>query len=153
MPVLGQPRQFLKAYKFLVECDRFGSARFQKCSALEREIEIVEYHEGGCLYPLKDAGRLKFQDVTLSRGLYPSENDLEAWFNEAAAAADDIGGLGDSYKANVDIVNLQRDNTPGKRWRLFNAWPSKLHTGEWDAASTEMTSVELTLSFDYATPV
>ncbi len=153
MPILGQPKQLLKAYKFVVECDRLGDMRFQKCGQLEREIEIIEYAEGGSLYNLKDAGRLKFSAVTLTRGLCAQDHDLEQWFTEAAAAGDDIGGIGDSYKANVDIVNLQRDNSAGMRWRLFNAWPSKLTIGEWDSTSTEVTVAELTLAFDYALPV
>ena len=150
MPILGKAKEFLKNYKFIIECDRLGDTRFQKCSQLEREIEVIEYAEGGALYPLKDAGRLKFSAITLTRGISTQDSDLEQWFSEAAAAGDDIGGIGDSYKANVDIVNLQRDNSSGIRWRLSNAWPSKLTVGEWDSSSSEITVAELTLAFDYA---
>lgn len=153
MPVLGRPRDFLKQYQFLIECDRLGDAKFQKCGQLEREIEVIEINEGGSLYPLKDAGRLKFSHLTLTRGLAADDRDFEDWFNETAAAADDIGGVGDSYKANLDIVNLKRDNSPGLRWRLFNAWPVKLSIGEWDAAATDITIAELELAFDYAVRV
>ena len=153
MPILGEPRSRLKQYKFQIECDKLTDTRFQKCGQIEREIEVVEINEGGSLYALKDAGRLKFSTVSLTRGLTAGNNDLETWFNSAAAAGDDIGGIGDSYKANVDIVNLKRDNSPGLRWRLFNAWPSKLTVGEWDASSSEIAVAELELSYDYATPV
>lgn len=150
MPVLGKSKNFLKQYKFVIECDRLKDTKFQKCGQLEREIEVVEINEGGSLFPLKDAGRIKFGDITLTSGLTPDSTDCENWFNEAAAAANDIGGVGDAYKANVDIVNLSRDNSLGMRWRLFNAWISKLTIGEWDAAGTEITIVEMQLTFDYA---
>ncbi len=151
MPVLGKPKNYLKQYNFIIECDRLADTKFQKCSQLEREIEVVEINEGGSLYALKDAGKLKYSNVTLTRGLTSDNNDLEHWFNETAAAGDDIGGIGDSYKANLDIVNLKRDRSPGLRWRLFNAWPTKLSVGEWDAGSSEITVTELELAFDYAT--
>ncbi|MEM7495509.1 MAG: phage tail protein [Myxococcota bacterium] len=150
MPVLGKPKDFLKQYKFVIQCDRLHDVKFQKCSQLEREIEVIEINEGGSLYPLKDAGRLKFGTITLTRGLAVNDSDFENWFNEAAVAASDLGGVGDAYKANVDIVNLRRDNSSGKRWRLFNAWPTKLTVGEWDASGNEITIAELELTFDYA---
>lgn len=150
MPVLGTPKDFLKQYKFVIECDRLTDVKFQKCSQLEREIEVIEINEGGSLYSLKDAGRLKFGNITLTRGLATNDHDFEHWFNETSAAASDIGGIGDAYKANLDIVNLKRNNDPGMRWRLFNAWPTKLTIGEWDAQATEVTIAELELAFDYA---
>lgn len=149
MPVQGQPKKFLKQYKFVIECDRLGDTGFQKCSEFESDIEVNEYAEGGAIFNEKDAGRLKFTNVTLMRGQTTDDNDIENWHLEASAAGDDIGGVGDSYKAQMDIVNQQRDGATGRRYRLFQAWPKRIKVGPWDNSSSEHTFNEAEIAFNY----
>lgn len=149
MPVQGQPKNFLKQYKFIIECDRLGDTGFQKCSEFEADIEVNEYAEGGSIFNEKDAGRVSFSNVTLMRGQTVDDNDMENWQLECAAAGDDIGGVGDSYKANMDIVNQQRDGSTGRRYRLFQAWPKRVKVGPWDNSSSEHTFNEAEVTFNY----
>lgn len=153
MPVKGAPKNFLKKYKFLIECDRLGDTGFQKCSEFESEIEKNEYAEGGSIFNEKDAGRVKFTDCTLERGQTVDDNDMENWHVEAAAAGDDIGGVGDAYKTNMDIVSQQRDGTKGRRYRLFSAWPSKVTVGPWDNTSSEHVFNKAVITFNFGTRV
>lgn len=149
MAVQGTPKNFLKKYKFIIECDRIGDTGFQKCSEFESDIEVNEYAEGGSIFNEKDAGRLSFTNVTLTRGETVDDNDLYNWHLEAAAAGDDVGGVGDSYKANMDIVSQQRDGSTGKRWRLFSAWPKRVKIGDWDNSSSEHLMNEAEIVFTY----
>lgn len=149
MPVQGQPKNFLKKYKFIIECDRIGDTGFQSCSEFESEIEVNEYAEGGAIFNTKDAGRLSFSNITLERGETVDDNDMYNWHLEAAAAGDDVGGVADSYKANMDIVSQQRDGSSGKRWRLINAWPRKVTIGDWDNSSSEHLMNSAEIVFDY----
>lgn len=153
MPVQGAPKNFLKRYKFLVECDRLGDAAFQKCSEIESDIEVNEYAEGGAIFNEKDAGRVKFTNVTMVRGQTVDDADMENWQLEAAAAGDDIGGVGDSYKTNMDVVCLQRDGSNGRRYRLFLAWPKRVKVGPWDNSNSEHVMNEAEIVMNYATRI
>jgi len=150
MPVQGSPKDFLKRYKFIIECDRLGDTAFQKCSEIESDIEVNEYAEGGAIFNEKDAGRVTFTNVTLERGQTSDDNDMESWHLEAAAAGDDVGGVGDSYKTNADIVNQKRDGTTARRYRMFNAWPKRVKVGPWDNTSSEHTFSEAEIVFNYS---
>lgn len=149
MPVNGAPKDFLKRYKFTIECDRLGDTGFQKCSEFESKIEVNEYAEGGSIFNEKDAGRLSFTNVTLQRGQTSDDNDMENWHLEAAAASDDVGGVGDAYKANMDIVNQKRDGSNGRRYRLFTAWPCRVKVGPWDNDNNEHVFNEAEITFNY----
>ncbi len=153
MPVQGTAKTFLKRYKFIIECSRLGDTAFQKCSELESSIEANEYAEGGAIFNEKDAGRVSYSNITLERGQTIDDNDMENWHLEAAAGGDDVGGVGDSYKANMDIVNQQRDGATGRRYRLFNAWPLRVKVGPWDNDSSEHTFAEAEIAMNYWTRI
>lgn len=149
MPVNGAAKNFLKQYKFIIENDRLGDTSFQKASEFESDIEVNEYAEGGSVFNSKDAARVAFTNLTLTRGQSADDADMENWHLEASAAGDDIGGVGDSYKANTDIVNQQRDGGEGRRYRLFSAWPKRVKVGPWDNSSIEHVFNESELAFDF----
>ncbi len=148
----GKARSFYKKFKFVVEIDGVASAAFQKCSSLESETTIVEYSEGGSLIPDKSPGRMKFSDITLSRGA-TDDLDLFNWYKEVGDAAANAGSLDHVYKRNVDIVQQARDGSTLRRWRVYRAWPTKFKAGEWDNDADENIIEELTLAIDYFEPV
>jgi phage tail-like protein len=150
MTILGQPRQFFKKFKFLIEIDDFASAGFQKCSELSVEVANIEYHEGGALIPNKSPGRLKFADVTLERGA-TKDHDLFDWMEQVADAAANAGLVEPKFKRNVDIVQQDRDGSTLRRWTINGAWPVKFVAGAWDNEADENVIESVTLTFDYFT--
>ena len=138
MTVLGTPRTFEKKFKFIIEIDGFTSSGWNKCSELSAELGVVSYREGGSLVPTKDPGLLNFTDVTLERGATTDRNAFE-WFKEVADAANNGGsGLNNpAFKRNLDIVQLDRDGSEVRRYRLQGAWPNKVVIGEWDKKQPE----------------
>ena len=150
MTILGQPRQFFKKFKFLIEIDDFASAGFQKCSELSVEVANIEYHEGGALIPNKSPGRLKFADVTLERGA-TKDHDLFDWMEQVADAAANAGLVEPKFKRNVDIVQQDRDGSTLRRWTIAGAWPVKFVAGAWDNEADENVIESVTLTFDYFT--
>ena len=154
----GQPRSFHDRFKFIVEIDGFQSAGFNKCSELSVEAAKIEYYEGGGLIPHKSPGRLSYSDVTLERGA-TIEQDMYDWFAQvgnagfqgtaAIGAGSGRGEKDNGYKRQVDIVQLDRDGTTRRRWRLYNAWPQKFTAGEWDNDSDEKVIEMVTLNYDY----
>lgn len=147
MPVTGQPRSFHKKFKFVVFIDGFGSAAFAKCSELSVEAAEVAYYEGGAIIPDKSPGRLTFADITLERGA-TLDRDCFDWFAEVANFAAQTGEVDPNYKRNVEIVQLDRDGSVLRKWRITGAWPKKFVAGEWDNGADENTMESVTLAID-----
>ena len=148
MPIVGTPRAFDKKFGFQVEIDGFFSAGFMKASALECEIAEILHYEGGTLIANKSAGRLKFPDLVLERGA-TQDLDFFVWFAQVANAPANVGVIEALYKRHLDIIQLDRDGRPLKRWSLFNAWPKKATFGMWDNTVDENVVESLTLAYDY----
>lgn len=146
--VVGSPRSFHKKFKFLVSIDGFGSAAFQTCSDIAMEAATVEQWEGGVLISNKSPGRLTVDDVTLERGATADE-DVYNWFLEMADASAHAGLVDEEYKKDVDLVQLDRDNTAIRRWRLHMAWPKRFVGGAWDNGADENVVETLVLAYDY----
>lgn len=134
--------------KFLVKIDGFTSAQFAKCSALEAEIEVAKYRQGGQMNETKLPVLVTFSDVTLERGS-TKDKDFYNWFREAANAATGTGLVEPNFRRTVDIVQLDRDNKALQRWRLFRAFPQKFTAGEWDNNSAEVNMQMLTIAYEY----
>lgn len=154
MPIVGAPRSFYNKFKFRIEIDGVTYAGFQKCSELSVEAAKIEHFEGGSLIPDKSPGRLTFPDITLERG-QTDDRELYNWFESVARAVAGFGGAGlidPLYKRNLDIVQLDRDDSVLERWAITNAWPTKFSAGDWDNTSDDKQMVSVTLAYDYFEP-
>lgn len=148
MAIKGTPKSFLKKFKFRVEIDQVGSAEFEKCGKLEAELAKVERWQGGSLIARKTPGRLTVSDVDLERGK-TKDKDLYNWFKSVVNPATNAGLVDGEYERTVDIVALDRDNTPMARWRCYEAWPYKYSPYEGDNTADEdaMEVVGLCMSY------
>lgn len=143
----GEQRSYHKKFKFIVEIDGFVFAGFQKCSALEAMIAVIEQWEGGSIIPVKEPGRITVSNITLERG---ATKDLDAynWFRQAADMVANTGLVDPEYKRNFDIVQQDRDGSELRRWTQTNGWPCKFVAGEWDNDADENVIEQLELCFD-----
>ena len=148
MPIIGSARTFFKKHAWVIELDGVGRAGFNKCSELSVEVAKVEYWEGGSLIPNKSPGRMTFSDITLERGA-TSDRSLYDWFAEVVQLASGLGLTDPAYKRNLDLVQLDRDGSPVRRWSIYNAWPTKFVAGDWDATSDDVLIESVTLTYDY----
>ena len=139
---------FHKKFKFRIEVGGVVIAAFQKMSELAMETGIVEYREGGSLIADKSPGLTNATDVTLERGIV-DDLDLHNWFLDVTNAAADVGLPDIAVRRNLDLVQLERDNTERRRWRLVACWPSKYVAGEWDNDAEENVIEMLTLAFHF----
>lgn len=140
---------FHKKFKFRVEEGGLTVAAFNKCSELSVEVEKVEYREGGCLIPDKSPGLLTFTDITLERGIVVTA-ELYDWFIQVANAETNTGLQESVIRRTLDIVQLDRENNPLRRWRVFNAWAQKFVAADgWDNEASENVIESLTLTYDY----
>lgn len=148
MPVVGAPRVYEDKFKFIVEIDGVTHAGFNKCSELSAEIDKIEYREGGRLTAHKSPGLVNLTDITLERGAVADDSDLYQWFEEVVDLVANTGEVEDSFRRNFDIVILDRDNQPLKRWRCRDSWPTKFVAGDWDNDASEKTIEMVTITID-----
>lgn len=153
MAVVGTPRIFQKKFAFIVEIERIQSAKFTKCSELSAEIAKVEQWEGGSLTPDKSPGRVTMSDVTLERGVANGDSDLYDWWLDVVKVSANSGLKTPEYKREVDIIQLDRDQSVLIRWVLDGAWPTKMVVGEWDNEADENVVEMMTLTFDSFDPI
>ena len=156
--MVGGPRTYHKKFKFLVEIDGFTGAAFQSCSELAVNIAKIEQHEGGALIPNKSAGRATYDDITLERGA-TSDEEFFNWMKQLIDASvmpainSSVGpgvGLNEPlYKKTLVITQQDRDGSPLRQWRVFNAWPTKYSAGAWDNNADENVIESLVLTYDY----
>jgi len=147
MGVIGRPRVQHQKWKFLVEIDGLGSAFWQSCSELSKEVAVIEYYEGAAIIPDKQPGRMKVSDMTLERGATVDRN-LYDWFNQVADAARNGGLQSPQFKRNGSIAQLERDDSIVRRWTIVNVWPNKFMAGSWDNNADEVVLESVTLVID-----
>lgn len=146
---ISKPRNLYKKYLFLIEIDGIAHAGFQSCSGLTMESETIEYHEGGMNRPVaKDAGKVKFEPLTLKRGA-TDDTDTYTWALLANEAVTGLGAPEPTYKRNISIVQKDRSGVILKRWNLTNAWVKKFTAADWDANANEAVIEELVIEYDY----
>src|SRR5690606_11065051 len=106
---------------FAIEVGGMVTGYFSEVSGIGSETEIVEQKvvtDTGQEVVLKMPGRLKWNDVTLKRGI---TDNLQIW--EWRQMVEE-GKMSDARK-NCSILMFDRAMNVAARWDFENAWPSK----------------------------
>jgi len=133
----GRESDPLIGFMFAIELQGTVTGYFSEVSGIGSENEIIEHKvvtENGQELVQKIPGRLKWQDVTLKRGI---TDNLEIWEWRDLVVA---GKMKDARK-NCSIIMFDRNYEPAARWDFINAWPSKV-TGPGVKADSNEFSVE-----------
>jgi phage tail-like protein len=125
----GDRLQVLPGHLFGVEIEKINRAGFQQVSGLEITVETTEYNEGGRPSPLKIPGLVKYSDITLRYGVI-RDPELFRWIK---AVID-----GDVQRRDGSILQYDATGTEVYRWNFFDAWPTKLTAGEFNAQTSSV---------------
>lgn len=129
--------------RFFVEIDGVTRARFQQCSGIEMQTEVMEYQEGGLnSFVHKLPGRTKFSNLTLKWGSTDT-TDLWDWYLRLA-----VNKQKKPQKKNVSVIQFNPAGVEVRRWNLVNAYPVKWTGPSFDANSTEVGVETLELAYD-----
>jgi phage tail-like protein len=137
----GRDSDPLIGFNFRLEIDGRVTGYFTEASGIGSEHEIVEHKvvdDNGHEVVQKIPGRLKWQDVTLKRGITDS---MEIW--DWRKSVED-GEMGDA-RANCSIIMMDRNYTDVARWDFENAWPSKVTGPSLKSDSNEFGVEEVTI--------
>jgi phage tail-like protein len=116
-----------KTYRFLVYFSPSTSpvAAVSKVSALKRSSDVIEYKEGGDAIILKGLGRMKYEPITMERGV-TFDTDFEDWANAAQVLK---SGSPTTSLANLrkelSIVLLNEEAQPVHRYFVHRCWVSE----------------------------
>lgn len=137
-------RDPLAGFQYAVEVQGVVSGYFTECSGLGSEHEIIEHkivNEKGKEVIQKIPGRMKWQDITLKRGITDSM-DIWDWRKKVE------DGEVESARSNGSIVMFDQHLSEVARWNFENGWPTKVTGPSMKSDANEIGVEELTITHE-----
>jgi phage tail-like protein len=139
----------LVGFHFAVEIQGVVTGYFTECSGLGSEHEVIEHNvvnEKGQEIVIKIPGRLKWDNITLKRGI-TSNMDIWDWRKMV-----EDGQIEDArHDGSVTMFDPQLN--PVARWEFKRGWPLKVTGPQPKSDSNEIGIEELTIAHEYITRV
>jgi phage tail-like protein len=137
----GRESDPLIGFNFRLEIEGKLAGYFTECSGIGSENEVVDHKivdDKGIEVVQKIPGRLKWQDVTLKRGI-TDKMDIWEWRQTV-----EQGKMKDA-RTNCSVIMMDRNYEDVARWDFKNAWPSKVTGPSVKSDSNEFGLEEVTL--------
>jgi len=135
----------LVGFHFAVEIQGVVKGFFTECSGLGSEHEVIEHKvvtEQGQEVVMKIPGRLKWENITLKRGI-TSSMDIWDWRKQV-----EDGKVSDA-RHDGSITMFDWELNPVARWEFRRGWPVKVTGPQPKADSNEIGIEELTIAHEY----
>jgi phage tail-like protein len=117
----GRETDPLAGFQFALDIGGKIAGYFSECSGIGSEHDVIEHkvftEKGEIIQKLP--GRLKWNDVTLKRGITDTM-DIWEWRQKV------IAGTMKEARVNCSVIMFDRNYTPAAQWDFVNAWPSKV---------------------------
>lgn len=149
----NMPKSLYQNWQFAVEVNGFDVALFKKGQEPKTEFEEVAFAPGGSIFDQKVAGRVKFEDITLEKGVLQDGSDQAAreWIQKQVDVNAATGSLPNDYMRDVDIVRYDRTGNETRRWTLHGTWIKTLEYDELEGGNSENTIEKITICYQYWT--
>jgi len=134
----------LVGFHFGIELQGQISGYFTECTGIGSENEVVDHKvvdASGREYIHKIPGRLKWENVTLKRGL---TSDLQMWEWRDMIVMGNV----ESARKNGSIIMFNQQFSEVARWNFENAWPVKITGPTPKSDSNEYAIEELTIAHE-----
>jgi predicted GNAT family acetyltransferase len=100
---------------------------------------------------LKGKGEWQDLEITLYDPIVPSAAQaVMEWVRLSHESITGRDGYADFYKKEVEIYMLGPVGDKVELWKLYGAFPTVVNFGDLDAASNDVATVTMTLTYDYA---
>jgi phage tail-like protein len=135
----------LVGFHFAIDLQGVVKGYFTECSGLGSENEVIEHkvtNENGVEVVMKVPGRLKWENITLKRGI-TSNMDIWDW-RKKVENGDVVGARRDG-----SIVMYDQGLKEVARWNFERAWPLKVTGPQPKADSNEISVEELVITHEY----
>lgn len=144
MAVERENKNPYSAFNFIVEIGTEAVAAFQEITGLDSENTPIEYREGGDAMNTvrKLPGIERYPNITLKRGITGS---LYLW-NWRKEVRDGSGAYPPVRDVVIHLQNERHENV--YKWKLTNAWCTKLTGPTLNATGNEIAVETLELAYD-----
>lgn len=115
---------YLPAHNFKLEIDGVIQGGFKSVGGLESETEVVEFRDGDDPITHKRAGKVKYGNIVLKRGVTDGGDELREWYKKVLAGTTD--------RKSGSIIYLDRAGQEVLRYNFFEAWPCSWSLPELD---------------------
>jgi len=135
----------LVGFHFSLDFGGTVSGYFTECSGIGSEHDVIEHkviNEKGQEVVMKIPGRLKWENITLKRGI-TSSMDIWDWRKMVE------DGKVDDARRDGSIIMYDQNLAPVARWDFNRAWPVKVSGPAPKADSNEFGVEELTIAHEY----
>jgi phage tail-like protein len=135
----------LVGFHFAIEIQGAVTGYFTECAGIGSEHEIIEHKvvtEAGQEVVMKIPGRLKWEDITLKRGI-TSNMDIWGWRKDVE------DGNVESARRDGSIIMYDQHLAPVARWDFEKAWPVKVSGPQPKSDSNEIGIEELKITHEY----
>ena len=132
-------------FHFAVDVGDAIKGFFTEVSGLGSETEIIEHkviNANGVEVTKKIPGRLKWEDITLKRGI---TRNLDLWVWRAQVE----NGAVEEARMNGTIIMFNQMLEPVASWSFERGWPSKITGPQPKADSNEVGIEEIVISHEY----
>ena len=131
-------------FHYVVDIGGKVTGYFTECSGLGSEHEIIEHKvidDKGKPFIEKVPGRMKWQDITLKRGI---TDNTQIW--EWRKLVED--GKVEQARTNGSITMVDQELKPIGRWNFERAWPTKVSGPALKSDSNEIGIEELVITHE-----
>lgn len=134
----------LVSFTFMLDVQGAVQGLFTEISGLGSETDVIEQKavKDGKEFIIKTAGRLKFTDVTLKRGV-TAEMDIWKWRTLVEQ------GNMEGARKSASIFMLDHELAPVAQWDLTNCWPTKVTGPSFKSDDNSFGIEEVTLTYEY----
>lgn len=139
----------LVSFHFAIEVQDEIAGMFTECSGLGSEHEVIEHKVvdgNGRDIIQKIPGRLKWQDITLKRGI---SSTMDIWDWRKTVEDGDVEGA----RRNGSIVMFDQSLQEVARWNFERAWPTKVSGPQLQSDSNAFGVEEMTITHEGITRV
>ena len=145
------PKSLYQNWQFAIEVNGFDVALFHKGPEPKTELEEVAFAPAGSMFDQKVAGRVKFDDVALEKGVLQDGSDKAAldWIKQLVDVNAVTGKLPEEYMRDVDIVRYDRSGNETRRWTLHGAWVKVLEYDDLEGGNTDSSIEKLTFCYQF----
>ena len=135
----------LVGFHFAVDIQGVIKGYFTECSGLGSEHEIIEHKvvtEQGQEVVMKIPGRMKWEDITLKRGI---TGNMDIWDWRKQVEDGDVSGA----RRDGSIIMFDQNLSEVARWNFERAWPTKVSGPTPKADGNEIGIEEMIITHEY----
>lgn len=136
-------RDPLAGFHFKIDIQGVVTGFFTECSGLGSEHEVIEHKvvQDGKEVVMKIPGRLKWENITLKRGITDS---MDMWDWRKMVEDGDV----EKARHNGSVTMQDHLNKDVARWDFDGAWPVKITGPQPKADSNEIGIEEMTIAHE-----